>query len=81
MIKNLIKCNKCGVHNCEIYKKIVDSSNCQYFKPMRPFRQPLIMYLLSKDSQVDKVHKLLSMYGLRLQELAHEPYFMLKLEG
>ena len=71
-----IKCNFCGVRDCNHYDKINVAKNCSMFVELPELRTPMLMHLMIGRKAIQTT-KVLNKFGFRIEEVGWYPFFRL----
>ena len=77
-MKNTSNCNACDIDDCPSVGKI--PFNCKVFRPLEPFKTPLLMHCLMDDRKAQGAVEVLAKFKIKIYEVHYYPYFKLRLE-
>jgi len=76
-----MRCNRCSVDKCTLYKNKRHSKKCSYFKPLESFKTPLLVHLLHDENKIDGTVDVLSAFNINIVETNNYPFFKLNIKG
>ena len=77
-MKNTSNCNACDIEDCPNVKNV--PFNCKMFRPLEPFKTPLLMHLFADDRKAQHATEVLAKFKIEIYEMQYYPFFRLRLE-